>query len=93
MRTCGIGSAQAKTTSTWSTLATSMSSFQTPRGPGWRRLNFELRGSTRSMAALPVGEQRDLHAIADDRQVSRLAVALEEAAQLALDHAAVIGQD
>ena len=74
MRRCGIGSGQANTTSTWSTLATTMSSSR-PRGPGWRRLNLLRRGRPPRSSDGRHG-QRHAHAVADHGLPGRLRLRL-----------------
>src|SRR5574338_1472152 len=54
-RGLGGGWAHAKTMATRSGFATRTSSRHDPRGPGCRRLNTELRGSTEAIAPVPSG--------------------------------------
>ena len=72
-------------------MATMTSSRHVPRGPGCRRLNRCVARLDGDDGAGPVGKALELDAIADDREVGRLPLALHPAAHPGLDQVAVIG--
>ena len=84
MRRRGSGWAQANTSTTWSGLASRIWRYS-PRGVGAMRTSARVRGSISSIIPRAIRQQRNLHPVADGKDIAFKAVPLQPPAQPA-DH-------